>query len=171
MSSTTKNITFLLGSGISIKAGKPSTDDITQRIISDVYSPAQSDNLLDQKTANFIFQVRSEINPLYIDVFNREANYEEIYYAIVEIHNHISGERKNAVVAPLIEKISPTSPLDVLLPLRATHYIQKTIFDMLFPKAGSIEYLEWLCNAYRDKDISILDIFTTNHDSIIESWL
>ena len=169
------NISFLLGSGISIKAGMPKTCEITGEIINEIESsdPIARKPNIPPATIQFLAQIIEIINNLKSNC--KKANYEEIFYVTNEIYDNLSGERKNIVANALIQNINDKLHLEVEceIALSALVYIKKTVFqklNKLFEKKD-VEYLKWLCDAYEDDSISRLDIFTTNHDYVIEKCL
>jgi hypothetical protein len=88
-------IAFLLGSGVSLCAGAPSTNQITDSLINSIEKTQQTDEVLLIK--NFInyskFQIKEYYEWLDKPNFNSErmVNYESIYYLIWQLWNSAIG--------------------------------------------------------------------------------
>jgi hypothetical protein len=194
-------IAFLLGSGISIPAGLPSTSEITKRVLSGERVMRHSDGnyyfgdplyahvgLSDEyvpRVLMFLARLKPEIDMYYFDHVWRSTNYEDLYYVASQIHDSELAEYDNPAVQPLIDKISPD--IQPLLRGRkwetrrkwelhelaseAMYYIQDVVWHMLSKEPTSLAHLSSLKEACDDSEVSQLDVFTTNHDTILERTL
>ncbi len=118
-------VTFLLGSGISIPAGMPCTQDITKQIFAGEsvvsrhstgtynFSHPIHDNLAPRDyivshVINFLKRLKIEIDQYYQnDKDEILTNYEDLYYVTTQIHDSESGNYNNPVVQPLLKKFFP----------------------------------------------------------------
>ena len=170
------NIAFLLGSGISILAGMPTTQEITERVLSDKVSP----RILD-----FLKILEREIDLYYNNQLERCTNYEDLYYVAIQIFDSELKGYDNPVVQPFIYKIWPDiQPLLVgkekeirkvwtlqELADEATNYIHDIVCRMLNKKPIRLDYLGCIKDACQDSELSNVDIFTLNHDTVLEQCL
>ena len=112
-------IAFLLGSGISIPAGMPSTEGITERIISGKNIVRETDGTYYEKAnmaisdacvlfvVRFLNRLKVEIDQYYKYQTRRTTNYEDFYYVASQIKDSILEEYDNPAVQALIDKILP----------------------------------------------------------------
>ena len=126
-----------------------------------------------------IEQYYSSIDP------EREVNYEDLYYVAAQIYDSEFGEYDNPIVQPFIDKILPDiRPLFITqcnetrrewnlmeIASEATHYIQDIAWSFLDKKPDTFDYLRCVRDAHQDVEISSLDLFTLNHDKVIERYL
>ena len=223
----TRRISFLLGAGISIKAGMPSTARITSRIFSgediyrsgvELYLPGPglgyasmwSDclkkiipflRLLDREVKLFRARLlRLTFNKRYGDwdewdvetnnSFMRwfhsiDSSYEEVCNLADQISEGLNGWSDNAAIIHLANKLEseiqqlpsacnhPRS-FDWDLPKLAeetSNYIRDVVWLMLQRRIKDVTYLNGLLSIALDNKFDSVDIFTLNHDQVIESWL
>lgn len=176
-----KRIAFLLGAGASLKAGMPSTDEITKGVLSgEVIKSNDSDRILI-----FLNWLKAKIDLFYFSRWPyNSTNYEDIYYIATQVHDSITGEFDNPAVQPLIDKILPqVRPLLIdeentvekqlgVLAGKATEYIEEVVYNLLRKDPrhfGSLDYLACIKDAR--SEISKVDIFTLNHDTVLEEFL
>lgn len=193
----TIGIGFLLGSGISIAAGMPSTMDITERILSGqgimrdsttVYEfgqpmYGQNDEYVP-RVLKFLQVLKCEVEKYYISDLEKSTNYEDLYFLASQIHDSESGEYDNPAIQPLIDKITPdiepllvgedseTSMNSVIdIAREATHYIEDIVWQFLGDNPSQCNHLGWLTDACLDDSQININIFTINHDTILEHCL
>jgi len=202
-------IAFLVGSGISICAGMPKTNEITEKVLSghdiyyhDGYFSSQKHhftiNRLEQEQVEivqiltkFLHRLKKEVEEFYkkrkfkpdIDPdIDYEANYEDLYYIAFQIYDNIVGEYANPAVQPLVNKIeSDIKPLinQKILQKLTIHkladmslkYIEYVVFHLLNPKSKDLTYLRCIKQACEDIDFSKVDIFSLNHDIVLERFI
>lgn len=139
--SGTPKLVFLLGSGISYKAGMPSMEEITKRVLSGegIYYDGENfscrvpafvepaKNKLEkeqrdavQRIAKFLSMLKVEIDYYYDKhKFKQDINYEDLYYMTRQIYDSQAGEYDNPAIQPLVDNISyDISPLLVRAPTR-----------------------------------------------------
>lgn len=188
-----KRIAFLIGAGASLSAGMPSTSDITKRVLSGegisrhtsgvyYFGKPSYQHLAPQdedvpKVRDFLDALKAEIDKYYANEPNRNTNYEDLYYVASQIHDSETREYDNPAIQPLIDKISPKIQLfltrgELHDPVfEALNYIQDTLCRMLAREPKCIAPIACLRDACQDTEISDVDIFTLNHDTIIENSL
>ncbi|MDO8736409.1 MAG: SIR2 family protein [Thermoleophilia bacterium] len=124
------NIVFLLGSGISYKAGMPSVESITNHVLNRckpiVYNPdgyyCFKDMISPQRHLNdfgnvrrivqFLERLEQEIDAYYAydpdsESAGRKANYEDIYFLASQIFEGTIQNYDNPAIPALVDKITP----------------------------------------------------------------
>ena len=123
------NIVFLLGSGISYKAGMPSVESITNHVLHrckeivydssygyycfrDMVPPDRHVNDFGyvRRIVEFLERLEQEITAYYTydkeaELLSREANYEDIYFLASQIHDSSIQEYDNPGGSHIIKKI------------------------------------------------------------------
>lgn len=196
-----KKIGFLLGSGISIPACYPSTNDITSRILNGdrVTRHTDSTYYLSESENNHIYIGREFVQPVVIllnslyreirqlTIDKRDTNYEDLYYIVKQILDNEYGEYENPVIGAFIEKITADLegikthyPVEIFGPWdfyrllqEAENYIRDVAWRMLQInlEPDKLKHLNSICNACSDNDFENIDIFTLNHDTLLETAL
>jgi len=203
--SSKRKIVFLLGSGISIPAGMPKLDKITERVLSGegIYyhegdfssnvrpyvEPAKKRLEEEQKEnvrriVRFLHRLKVEIYYYYErHKFKLDTNYEDLYYMALQIFDSQIGNYDNPAVQALVDKIFPEIKslleknnfrhewtLSELAEI-ATQYIEYVVSDELNNKQlQPLDYLGCIKEACEDDDFSNVDIFTLNHDTVLETY-
>lgn len=195
---TQKRIAFLLGSGISIPAKMPSTQVITKQILSGEGVMRHSDGnyYFDEplygtpdeyvpQVVVFLNRLKIEIDLYYLYETGHFTNYEDLYYVASQIHDSESKEYDNPVVQPFINKVLPEiRPLLVseeneirdewqLLDLanEAANYVRDVVWHLLSKEPNSLDHLNCIKDACLDDQLSNIDIFSLNHDTVLEQSL
>ncbi len=194
---------FLLGSGISIPAGFPATVELTQRILSGEGVILASDEIfyLDNDSSgdplskkniprikSFLEVMKKEIDA-YKKKFNpgnsQDANYEELYYLIKQIHDDELQEYDNPALNALIDKISSEITPSLIpdengmirewtlaeLAFHSCNFIFDIVWHSLVITPKRLDHLHSVLEACLDKTISHVDICTLNHDTLLEQYL
>ena len=200
--SSPTRIVFLLGSGVSIPAGMPTTDEITERVLSGEgiyldeeiftcrkhHEPAiakiQKENV--ERVVKFLHRLKVEIDYYYEKQnFRHETNYEDLYYVAIQIFDSELKGYDNPVVQPFIDKIrADIQPLLIgkeneirkewllqELADEATNYIHDIVWRMLDKKPIHLDYSGCIKDVCQDSELSKVDIFTLNHDTVLEQCL
>jgi len=194
-------LVFLFGSGVSIPAGMPSTKDITDQVLSannimrhtdgnyyfgqPLYAHVGIPDEYVPRVKNFIEILMPEIGRYYNYNPERKTNYEDIYYVVSQIHDSELEELDNPVAQPFIDKIRAN--VESLLQGKegetrknwrlheladeTTHYIADIAWNMLSKKPNRLDYLNLVKDISRDNNLSHIDIFTLNHDTVLEQCL
>lgn len=195
-----KKIAFLFGSGLSIPADMSSTRDITKNVL-------DGDNIMRHTDGNYYFgkplydhigkadeyvprvllflkRIKIEIDLYYWNFFNKETNYEDLYYVASQIYDSEMFNYDNPVVQPFIDKIiKEVKPLlkgkpgeireqwELLeLADEAMNYIHDIVWHHLGKQPNNFSYLKFLKDAYEDSNISRMFILSLNHDLVIEEF-
>lgn len=191
---TRTRIVFLFGSGISIRAGMPNTQEITDRVLSgrDIYCsttenyvfgnppylPAAPDENVP-RIVTFLSELKLEIERFFLKQGEptRQANYEDLYYLASQIYDSLSGDFDNPGLQPLIDKLTRRMRNLVRgvtlfeLTGQATNYIYDVVWNLLDKEPGTVDHLRMVKDACSDKELSTIDIFTLNHDVVLERLL
>jgi len=187
-------IAFLLGSGVNIPAGMPSTDSITKMVLSGKKIRRLSDgtyrvsisnainNTQHRPIVQWILQILKllmrEIKSYYNNRAAHKVNYEELYYMVEQISDSISGEYENPAVIHFYDKLLPEiktiikENYDINIIFEETkNYIRDIVWNMLKKEPEVTKHLRFLLDAYNENTISKIYIFTTNHDTVLENYL
>jgi len=201
LSLTTRRIAFFLGSGVSIPAGIPTTRNITEQVLSGEGVMRNTDgnyyfgkSLYDHmgipdecvpRVVKFLNRIKVEIDLYYSNDTGRFTNYEDLYYITSQIYDSELGEYDNPVVQSFIDKILPNICSLLIkddskmreewklheLAREAKNYILCVVWKMLNKKPNCIDHLNSIKDACMDDQLSNIDIFTLNHDTILEQCL
>jgi hypothetical protein len=174
----------------------PSTDEITRRVLSgDAWKATDgiyylganpNPNIQDDVTPRvlgFVRAVKSEIDCYYRDW--RAVNYEDLYFVSLQVADSESGYLDNPVVGPFIDKIGPAvspflqrsrggsrkrwSILDAAA--EAADYTADVAWRMLGRNPKDASYLQFLTDGLGKAPVGGVDIFTLNHDTVIDEYL
>ena len=195
-----RKIAFLFGAGISIPAGLPSTNEITSRVMSGenvihhtdgtyYFEEEDPDGFLTydvpvRRITLLLRRLKLEIDHYFLLDINHQKNYEDLYYIANQVYDNELREYENPIIGPFIEKIlvdlhriqnhhsRQLEPWDRNKLFRETIiYIRDVVWRMLLKEPDQLEYLRSICDACMDDEISRVDIYTLNHDIILESVL
>jgi hypothetical protein len=184
-------ISFLFGSGISLASGAPSVESLTRSLLQDRWlitsrkifisdGPGRQDAPLDnsQRYQDFIRLLHKEISPVIKSLEERDANYEDLYAAATSILEHEMNVWVNPLIVRAIQalRISAES-----LYHGQGYHIDRNEFASLIDRACDL--IKWvvydgLAAATKPVGLGVLsdlassgtemDIFTLNHDRLIE---
>jgi hypothetical protein len=186
-------IVFLLGSGISISAGMKGTDEITRQVLSGdnvrrhtagcyefgkpLYAHMGFQDEYVPKITAFLRVLKGEIDQYFVSNFGRDSNYEDLYYVVDQMDDGISGDLDNPVIQPFtdsllakIQSILEEISLQEILS-ETKKYIHDVVWRLLNTEPSSTDYLRTLKEACFDAKLSAIDIFTLNHDVVLERLL
>jgi len=192
-------IAFLFGAGISIPAKIPSTGEISEILLNskeivrglaeNFYfdDPKRSDWSLykdiPQRVQNFLNNIKTEIEQYYNNI-NRSVNYEDVYYLLDFIEYNYYESEGNPAFKYIFKEFEPKIknlliPLDPILEdsfdmnrllSESKRYIRQTVSKLLAKKAESFGGLKFLKELLLLKEYKSLDIFTLNHDTVLEQF-
>ncbi len=159
-------LVFLFGSGISKPAGLPSTDEITRTVL------AGHSGSSPNTVVKFLGVLQDLLNE-YFKEHRRSANYEDIYYACKQLFGHKSGNFENPLVLPFVQQIVPLFPqMDVYdLAEDAAHHLAIVVVKQLSKPTRALDYLALIYDASVASQYDGCDIFTLNHDHLLETYL
>lgn len=188
-------IAFLFGAGISESAKIPPTKCITEKIFSGkgiVRGAAENYSFADPKTFNWdpnqeyiprIITFLQTLEKEFKDT-NEYVNYEDLYYLLDFIRKNIYGAEKNPAFKYLLKNFESTieklsSPIDPLINSEVTlenlldetiKYIEYTVINSLSKKPENFNGLALLSKIIDEPNFTKIDIFTLNHDTVIEKF-
>ncbi|MFW6022408.1 MAG: SIR2 family protein [Halanaerobiaceae bacterium] len=209
-----RRVSILLGAGISIPAGIPTTGDITEKLLKGkaYYSTKDERYREDNECKNhshqditkiikFISCIKNKISNFYTE---KQISYEDIYYVITQIEDFLQ-EYENPVVESFVtdlindlidtgifsdyneSQISGYSKLtgnDYQLPKNdeviqkyisrlarmSSNYINDMLSHYLALDNGKLQYLRFIKEIYQKENIESINIFTLNHDILLEKY-
>jgi hypothetical protein len=143
-------------------------------------------DFLNEKVINFVEMLYNEINYYHKSIKTKEPNYEDLYYYVKEMHDEKAKEKENLMTKNFTkyfineyfnkynikcEEIFKKKFLGITDFLReAESYIKGIVVVELDKKIHKIEGLNFLKEIYDDKKIDKINIFTINHDLLLEQY-
>jgi hypothetical protein len=194
-------LAFLLGSGISIPAGMPTTQDITKRVLSGegvmrhddgayyfglpLYAHMGEPDEYVPRVVMFLKRLKLEIDLYYLYQTARFTNYEDLFYLASQIHDSELRNYDNPAVQPFIDKLLPDIVPQLVgkeneikpkwrlyeLAYEAMNYITDVVWHLLSREPTHIDLLNSIKDVCLDSQVSDVDIFTLNHDTVLERCL
>ncbi|MBI2267674.1 MAG: SIR2 family protein [Armatimonadetes bacterium] len=138
------------------------------------------------RIVSFFDILKEEITPYYCTFLtDYRPNYEDLYYVSNQVLDTVTGEYDNPAVQPFIERILPRiQPLLIgkageirerwslgELAREAIHYIHDVVWCKLSMKPKQFDHLRSVRDACEDRQVSRVDLFTLNHDTVLEQYL
>jgi hypothetical protein len=159
-------LTFLFGSGISIPAGLPSTDEITATVLTG--DSGSSPHMI----AGFL-EVVQDLQNKYFQEQGRSANYEDLCYACEQLLGHRSGNFENPLILPFVQQIGRRFPRKEVFDLaeEAAKHIAIVVVKQLSQAPRALDHLSFIYNACVASQYDGCNIFTLNHDRLLETYL
>jgi hypothetical protein len=194
-------LTLLLGSGISTPVGMPSTKEITKKVLfgegimrhpdgvyrlgKPMYAHMGEPDEYVPRVVKFLNRLKVEIDLYYLYQTERFTNYEDLHYVADQIYDSETGNYDNPTVKPFIDKIitdivpylvdeeNEIKPKWQLRDLawEAMNYITDVVWHLLSREPTHIDLLNSIKDACLDDQVSDVDIFTLNHDTVLEQCL
>lgn len=183
-----KKIAILLGSGVSKYSGLMLVNEITDFILNtsnvardyDMNYYLHSDNVKCQNV-KYIQRLLKYLRAI-IEEYHKHANiryefnYEELYYLLHQISASEKKEYENPAIYPLIEKLQNDFNEEITFYREefqrfideALRYIHYVVYQLLQKSNGTHSQFEII--AELSKMVSVVDIFTLNHDILIETF-
>ena len=186
------DVAFLIGSGTSVSLGLPDTQKITDRIfpLQDViffsdghfyygkprlnFPEELEYNEIINKILQFIIEEIEKSNN-YLHK-NAVYNYEYLFYLASLLNDFLYGKEENVLILESIKKLKnylgaslnnfKYGLFEVLI--KVIQYIEDMVRINLLVRPKDYEGLSFLKDAYNDKDIDNIHIFSLNHDLVIE---
>jgi hypothetical protein len=122
----------------------------------------------------------------YRDFGRHETNYEDLYYMAAQIYDSTSGEYENPALEPLIDNIRGMEEFKKLcahrsgdtrddwdesvLSIESCNYIEWVVSCMLGKNTKGEAGLEIFREASCDPAIESVDVYTLNHDAVLERF-
>jgi len=193
-------LAFLLGAGVSTPAEIPSTKHITDKIFSgEGIVRGMAENYFFGDPQKFDYDPYQEFIPrikIFLDLIKNElqeyykesnetVNYEDTYYLVDFIRKNVYGAEKNPAFKYLLKNFESTlnnlsSPIDPLIDDKISfetllnetiRYIEYSVILSLSKKQKSFKGLSLLGEVISNNHFSTIDVFTLNHDLVIEEFL
>ena len=193
------SVTLLLGSGVSLSAGMPSTQDITRLVVSGEGAWRHTDeryiltgdpnHSLEPESVPLVLSFLSSLAKLaeqyYGPTFSAHANYEELFYLARQVADCETREYDNPAVLPLCRRLR--RELNPRLGVAGTFgrgywslarladetcsYIADVALHLLCARPKTTEYIAPLVRTFCQTASGSGTIATLNHDTVIESAL
>lgn len=190
------SLCFLLGSGISRPAKLPSVDEITEQVLSPneffrctdgVYRRAsavqQSPELVRMQTPDLeridqlLRWLKGHAEIRYAADTQRLVTYEDLAYMAAQIHDDAFDEYENPAIGPLVccalnslPDLCSATKLGKLAG-EVVNFIGDVVADMLSKPASQTDHLRPIREAASDTQLQELNVFTLNHDCLLERYL
>ena len=189
------NLTFLFGSGTSISLGIPNTTQITNKIypLDNIILHTDS-HFYFGKPPNEMFPEYTEYNPIINRVLGKiksdieeycrithhdhMLNYEDYYFLSSELLRSVSSgyvnpaifKYKEEFVDELIDYINEDrTALEIFR--KTIQYFEDMLRSILFVRPEDYSNLGLILDAILDSEFGDINIFTLNHDIILEEML
>ena len=189
-------IGFLLGAGVSIPAGMASTSTLTEAVLqAENYRLHTDGTFVAAGTGGLVSFVRQEVNQQVLksllqtvrddcEVYfktehnKRSVNYEDLFFACNQLQEHLSFEYENPAIEPFAQSVLRRLPgiqsrteFNRIVKT-ACGYIRDVVSKELSEKPkGRLDHLKCLVDAASDQQLKGCDVFTLNHDTLIEQVL
>ncbi len=192
-------VMLFLGSGISLRSGLPTTDDITNSLLNDKWHDHTDNNFykgehpggefwqsmnIVPKLQEFLKLLKENYDEYLKTKREIKSNYEDLFYICQQINNEYNGEIENPLIYAFLENLQEKTTeickpipnrkekkinLDFLAS-RSLDLIQCVVWDKLYFN-GDPQGLELILNLIKNKNVENLDIVTLNHDLLVEILL
>jgi hypothetical protein len=193
---TAMKVTLFLGSGISYESRLPKVEEITNRILNDKWQGFSEGQellrMLKSKADAYLTRWHAESiegrkgtfpdQEIQEDDCLQNSNYEDLYYLVQQIANEEDHEIENAAIEPFVlslrreieQKYSVVPSMGdptqlATIARQATCLIKSAVTCLLSTKADPKGF-NLILDLAKRADIT-LDIFTLNHDLLIERLL
>jgi hypothetical protein len=181
-----------LGSGISIRAGMPSMKEITDNIRDEKHFNLVRNDLINNvhgyngdmynifnKVMPFINKMTKNIEDDYANpVYPFYANYEMIYYIAEHFIGDAEGKFADPPARTFMKEIFTNNFMNngvdndyIALVKKTLEYILYSVSFLLHKEPSCLSYLNCIRDACDDERLSRVDIFTLNHDTVLEKLL
>ena len=192
------NTAILLGAGSSVAAGFPSTQDLTELVLSGCGVSRHTDRSYNTGgatppteatlLANLTVRRLHEKAELYYSAYkDRQTHYEDLFYLARQASDDLAGELENPAVHPFVNELkADMSPLieaeKAKVPgisiqsfptlLRETcNYIADVVWCRLCREPASQSHLDVIARACNCNSVNVTSISTLCHDTHVETFL
>jgi hypothetical protein len=174
---TTSRLVFLLGSGISKPANLPLTNELTGTVLAgNRYTGRCHESF---SICSFLAVLRDTVEGCFQEL-NRSSNYEDLYYVCSQLTGHNSRNFENPVIVPFVQQLlahlrsrCPDATEKNLYDLaaEAIPYIADVVARELCKRPTTLNHLSFIYDAYVNPRCGTIDIFTLNHDCLVETYM
>jgi len=198
-------LSFLFGSGISIPAGMPTMNEITESLLlgKDIkdgiefykhtdshyykkpynsFDPVNDVNMVSN-ISKFLARIKPEIDYfLGIRDIGRCANYEDMYFVVSQFDHYYNTQGMNPAIQSFIDKISNDTKYLMKQDFseenysltefsrEVINYINDIAISFLNKAIITTQYLAFLLDIYNETEVERMDLFTLNHDLVLEKF-
>lgn len=194
-----QRVAFLFGSGVSRADDFPNTEELTRAVEESLAADLlRGDELVLFRALRWHIAREEDAPGGPQNPATRAVNYEDIYYLANQLCDLASGEYDNPAVYPLMDRlladsvIGPIAYRDTVgapsharpllaasrlgdISLSLTEEIKKTVTRELVAPLGreDLQYVGYraLVEALGDPAVGLIDVFTLNHDCLLEATL
>ena len=184
-------IAILLGAGSSLAAGFPSTQCLTQRVLSGVGVSRHSNETyyyndhtdlpkeIMRLANSMVRRLCAEVERYYLTRLNRQPNYEDLYYLARQLRDEMVGEMDNPALLPFADKltadasrlISETNMSWCETLTEMCNYIADIVWRNLCHKPDKTCLSQLNNIVYACKSVNVTSISTLCHDVHVETYL
>jgi len=184
-----RRLVFLLGSGVSIKAGMPRVQEITKVVRSGVcdgklYRKSSDDSIWDTTDQRSVYSDSEESERQDVlrliqcaydrckKFYARDVTYEDVAYLIWQVEQHLCPNYENVALVPLTQRLGrlfTDGGRLKELSIAAGNYIRSVTADFLSKDPSPLGTMPALIDLCRDTRFKSVEIFTLNHDRVVEA--
>ena len=196
-----QQVTFLIGAGVSVAVGMPTTTDITGAVLNDqfgihstgevLYRPQQPNGLIDRLRFSttclyqkFLRGLRDRIRhqKLRVDgLAGTCVNYEDLYYIVYTLYEHLTGEAWDPLADEYWLQISDELPREVRSVLDSEGpswlhcclvFLRGAVAALLLAtENNSLNLRRLRLFSQCARKAAKARVFTLNHDTVLERYL
>jgi len=181
-------LTYVLGAGVSKPAGMPLASEILKKVLCADNVRRESDGHYRWDTEQsrgrcpfsdeYVWRVKRLIRHFSArrDSSGRTPNYEEVYDVLYRLTSEAESTVRDAV--PCLEELLKPQEGGLVeewnardLIREAMNYIHDGVWQLLIREPKPLDYLGAIVEACKEPDVAHVDIFTLNHDTVLEEEL
>lgn len=190
-------LTFLLGSGVSVPAHLPGTTRLTELVLDPPPLTRHTDgtyylatppehstsSLFVGRLTEFLRVLRDAVQGHYQRAGQR-LTYEHLFYVARQIEDDAYGEFENPTVPAFVDTLRPRveallvphhqadETVDLAtLARETTGFIADLVWRCLTVPPGNTDHLRLFVEACHDQGADNINLFTMNHDTLVETYL
>jgi len=119
----------------------------------------------------FLRDLSTRFDSYYQQTFGRGANYEDLFYVASRLHDELTGEANDPIIATAMETLRSKCKFNLPQVTYSLDYITDVVASSLRQPATQLDHLQPLKAAWKEASLQTLDIFTVNHDLLLEQYL
>jgi hypothetical protein len=134
----------------------------------------------------FLKYLKDFTNPYFTERYGRRTNYEDLFHIVQQLDDELMGEFDNPVIQSFLQRLQPfmrevlrirDEYRDIVAnaPQNLTHetlqLVRDVLCELLWKIPQDLSGLRCLGQASSDDDFGGIDIFTFNHDRVLETYL
>jgi SIR2-like domain len=158
-------------------AKMPSTKELTEAVLESDDNHAEGCHSFS--ISSFLRLLRERVKDHFQEI-NRPSNYEDLYYICSQLTDHNFGNFENPVVIPFVQDLlahlrsadtDATEENVYGLAMEALAHISKVVSKELRRTPTTLSHLSFIYDAFASPRYRTMDIFTLNHDCLVETYL